>query len=110
MTHIHAYHIALLTYAILVIALNLIKWDFVSAALSENNSPSSMRLSGYLFVHLIAFCELWHTVKTEKFDTTHLQYLLVAVGVLFGLIKATQILGDKSSKNGEVAPPEKTTE
>lgn len=90
--HIHGYHIIFGIYAIVQLIFIFAKWDWIKEALSEKNAPSSMRLSGFMLVQLVIFCEVWHTMKTAKFDTTHLLYLLVSIGVLFGIIKVAQVM------------------
>jgi hypothetical protein len=96
--HIHTHELAMLIYAAMVVSLNLLKWkDFVSKALSENESPSSFRLMGYIFGNAIVFGFLYSTLKNNKLDTDQLKDMLIAMGVLFGLIKSTQIWGNKSA-------------
>lgn len=92
--HLHMQHINMIGFALIcltVLIFNITKWKFISACLSEGNSPSSTRLFGYLFTLTICLCELYTTLHTMKFDTTHLLYLLIAIGVLVGLIKSTEI-------------------
>lgn len=105
MHHVHPEHLALLVYAVLVIALNLIKWPFVAAALSDGTSPSSTRIGGYIFVNLVAFCELYHTIRADRFDTTHLLYILISIGVLFGFIKVSDLL---AARFGQKQPTDNT--
>jgi len=101
MKHIHTYHVAVMLYATAQLIFNLKYSEFIKTCLSEGNTGSSMRLSGYMFVQLICVCELYHTVKIGSFDTTHLLYLLIAVGAMYGIIKAAQVL---AFKNGTKVP------
>lgn len=89
MQHVNMLGFGLICLAILIF--HIAKWDFISRALSEGNNPSSTRLIAYLFALTVALNEIYTTLHTMKFDTTHLLYLLVAIGVLLGLVKSTEI-------------------
>jgi uncharacterized membrane protein (DUF106 family) len=99
--HIHGFHIIFALFCIVRIIFIFGKWAWIKEALSEKGAPSSMRLSGYNIVELVCLCEFWHTMKSGAFDTTHLLYLLTAIGVLFGLIKMAQL---PFFNNGKSAP------
>lgn len=102
--HIHMQHLNMLGFALICVAIlifNMAKWDFIKACLSEGNNPSSTRLFAYMFTLTICLCELYTTLHTMKFDTTHLLYLLIAIGVLVGLIKSTEITGFLKGNNGQ---------
>lgn len=101
MQHLHSHQIIFGIYALCQLVFVFGKWKWISQALCENNYPSSMRLSGFMLIQVVCLCEVWNTLKTQKFDTTHLLYLLVAVGALYGIIKAAQVL---AFKNGTKEP------
>lgn len=105
MNNIHGFHIIFGIFCVVRLIFIFGKWKWLAIALSEKGAPSSMRLSGYNFVELICLCEFWHTMKSGVFDTTHLLYLLIAVGALFSIIKASQVL---EFKNGKTAAPAQT--
>ena len=94
--HLHLMHInyIILGIAFLVLLVFLqTKWDFVSKACSDGGSPSATRLCGFIFTLCVSINETYTTLRTQKFDTEHLKLLLVAIGVLFGIIKITEIMG-----------------
>lgn len=104
LNQIHGFHIIFAIFCIVRIVFIFGKWKWIATALSEKGAPSSMRLSGYNFVELICLCEFWHTMKGGTFEDLHLLYLLVAVGALFSIIKASQVLEFRNGKSSTPPP------
>lgn len=101
--HLHGYHYVLLGYALLNVFIIFLKWAFLSRALSEQGEPSSKRVGAFLLLHVLAFCELYDTMVNRRFDTTHLLYLLVTIGLCWGIATVPQIV---SLVRGGSAPAE----
>ena len=100
-------YLPLLGMALLLIWLLWKKWDFVSGALSDGNVPSATRVAGMILTIMVAFNELYTTVKTQKFDYQHLVAILIGIGVLFGLVKAGDLISMyKGKNNGNDAQPQ----
>lgn len=106
--HLHLVHI---NYIILGVAFPVLlvflwkKWDFVALACSDKGSPSATRICGFIFTLCVVINETFTTMRTQKFDTDHLHSLLIAIGVLFGIIKVTEIMSFFTRS----APPAATT-
>ncbi len=81
------------------------KWDFVSKALSDNGNPSATRLSGFIFVLVIAINETYTTLRTQKFDIEHLKWILIAIMVLFGMVKVAEIFSFFGRQPASPLPP-----
>lgn len=64
---------------------------------------SATRVIAFLFGLCIVMCEIYTTIKTEKFDYQHLIAILIAIGVLVGLVKFVDALavvrGNKPPQN-----------
>ena len=104
--HGHSHHIIFGIYAIVQMVFIFGKWNWIKEALTENGSPSSMRLSGFMLIQLVGVCEVWHTLRSGTFEQIHLLYILVAIGALYGIIKAAQVLAFKNgTKEPEQKPP-----
>ncbi len=75
------------------------KWDFVSGALSDSGTPSATRTGGFIFVLVVAFNEVFTTMKTMEFKYDHLIAILITIGCCWGLVKAVDIMS--IMKNGK---------
>ena len=92
--HIHMQHINMIGFGLICLAIlifHIVKWKFIEACLSDKGEPSSTRLYAYVFVLTVAINEIYTTLHTMDFKDIHLLYLLVAIGVLTGLIKSTEL-------------------
>jgi len=78
-------------FALCMVAFHVWKWDFFSRALSDKNSPSGTRLSGYWVVLTVCFCEVFTTMRTMKFDTEHMKWLSCVGLAYFGVLKITEM-------------------
>ena len=94
-------YLPLLIIAFVAIWLMVRKWDFITSVLSDNGQGSATRTSGFILVMVVAFNELYTTIKTQKFDYQHLVAILISIGVLFGFIKIVDVIaiwkGNKSN-------------
>lgn len=82
---------------VLIISLVIWQMPFFKQCLSDEKGGSGTRLSAFVLVLVIAFCEIFHTIKKQKFDTTHLLYILCAIGILFGVVKVAEIINLRNS-------------
>lgn len=106
--HLHGYHYVLFGYALFNVLVILIKWSFLTKALSEQGEPSSKRVGAFLLLHVLAFCELYDTLVNRRFDTTHMLYLLVTIGLCWGIATIPQILSLVRGGNAPAEPKEPT--
>lgn len=83
------------------------KWDFISAALSDNGTPSATRTGGFILILVVAFNEVFTTMKTMVFDYQHLVALLVAIGVCWGFVKVVDIISIWKGGKGNSEPETK---
>ncbi|MBX2906153.1 MAG: hypothetical protein KF744_08955 [Taibaiella sp.] len=90
--NVHGFHVIFGLFCVVRLVFIFGKWKWLSQALSEKGTPSSFRVSGYNLIELICLCEFWQTMKSGSFNTTHLLYILIAIGVLWGFIKTPDIL------------------
>lgn len=97
--HLHGSHFAFLAYALVHTVFLFSRWRWIAQALCEGTQPSSMRLTGFMFANQIIFCEVGHVCLGWRFETVHLLYELVAIGALYGIIKAAQVLALKGVKD-----------
>jgi len=85
-------YLPLLVIAFIAIWMLVKKWDFITSVLSDNGQGSATRTSGFVLIMVVAFNELYTTIKTQKFDYQHLVVILVSIGVLFGFIKVVDMV------------------
>ena len=111
MTHIHLIHINYLFLACYLIVNTIIifrKWDFISRALSEGDSPSSKRLGAFFLVQIVCMCELFYTLKTGVFEFNHLVAILVTIVLCWGIATVPQILQALGKGSGDTTTVTKT--
>ena len=98
------HQIAFQVLAIVTVVFHLIKWDFVSKMLSENNVPSTKRVIAYIATLTICMCELYHTIKGEELEYQHLVAFLVSILLLLGIATVPQIIELWKGKAGDNKP------
>lgn len=67
------------------------KWSFIESCLSDKGQGSATRLSGFIFVEVVSYNEVFTTMQTCVFNITHLDHIMIGIGVLFGFIKVTDM-------------------
>jgi hypothetical protein len=86
------------------------KWSWIKTALTEaNGNPSALRLSGFMVINAIIFCFVGHCCLSWALEASHLLYMLVFAGALYGIIKASQALALRGVKDPEADKAEPTT-
>lgn len=111
-------YIPMLGFALFMVWLVVYKWPFIEGALSETDkngkaSGSATRISGIVLILVVAFCEMFTTLKTQEFKYDHLVALLFGIGCLFGFIKVVDLFsiwrGGKLPEAEKKDPPKVTT-
>lgn len=102
--NIHTQHIILVGYCIAHLAFLIDGKKYIQEALKEKGVPSSLRLTGFMFANAIVFAFVWQCVW-RWLDNTQLLYMLVAMGALYSIIKASQVLEFKNGKQAQSPPP-----
>lgn len=96
--HIHSHHIVTALYAAVLIWFIIKNGSFVRGALSEGNSPSSLRLTGFIVFLTCCTAFVFDTAR-NGLDIHKFLYMILSGGALYGLIKAAQILALKGVKD-----------
>ena len=98
--NIYAPHLGTaLIVLISVVALYLGR-KFLGDALSEKGGgPSSRRLIAFTVISCICICEIFHTLKQEKFDFQHLVFLGLIALMYSGLTNMDQIVALKNGSS-----------
>ena len=86
-------------YAVVHAVFVFTKWPWIKTALMDGNTPSSLRLCGFMLMNTVMLCEAGQTFMNLHFDTSHLGYLLLTIALLFGIIKASQVLALRGVKD-----------
>ena len=106
-------YLPLLVIAFIAIWLLVKKWGFIMSVLSDKGEGSATRTAGMIFVVVVAFNEVYTTLKTQAFNYQHLVAILIAIGVLFGFIKVVDLFsvwkGGKPTDTPEQVTPSVTT-
>lgn len=92
MSHIHINHLVLISFLVLQAVIIFWKWSFVKEALSENGSPSSKRVGGFILIETIVICEVFYTMKQGKFELYHLMVQCGMVALCWGIATSAQII------------------
>lgn len=99
MLHLHSQHVNYIIFAVaaMVMAFFLFrKWEFISQALSEPNKDgtyrgSSRRMVAFLFAFTVCLNEIFTTLKTQKFELSHLYALLLTLFLCLGLTTFAEV-------------------
>lgn len=87
---------------------------FLIKALSEKDAngedvPSHKRVIAFCFMLTVAFCELFHTFKQEKFDFQHLVAFLVTMLLYSGIATVAQVMSIWKGNSSSITVEEKKT-
>lgn len=104
MTHITWDYIILLVHIVITGIFLYIRWNWISAALSENNLPSSKRLTAFMAVQALLMCEVFHVIKKGELPLYHLISWLAFASICLGLAPILLALidawkGNKTNNN-----------
>jgi amino acid transporter len=68
------------------------KWNWISRALSEGDSPSAKRLCAFLFTLTTCTCEIINTIKKQEFVDGHMYAFLAFILLLLGVATVAQVI------------------
>lgn len=117
MSHIHAYHIGTSIIGIILVICLWMARSFVKEILSEKDAVtgecygSHKRLIAFMATITACLCEIFHTLKQEKFDTQHLIIFFTAALLYSRVATVSQVMAiwkGKSTTVQTVATPDKT--
>ena len=104
--NIHTPHIVFACYMAAHLGFLIVGRAFIQDALRHKGVASSIRLTGFMFANLICFIEAWRCIILSQITTWDIAAILVAIGMLYGIIQPKEIL---EFKNGRpAAEPAKT--
>lgn len=94
MFHLHLHHLDYLVLAaagVVTIVFLFAKWNWISRALSEGETPSAKRLCGFVVTLTACICEIINTIKKQEFVDAHMYAFLGFVLLLLGVATVAQI-------------------
>lgn len=107
---IRSEHVVTVVYALILVLFIVTNRTFVRGALSEGNSPSSLRLTGFVVFLTCCTAFVYDTAK-NGLDMEKFKSMLLAGAALYGLIKAAQMRAGKGIKDAaDPAAPAETKE
>lgn len=112
MMHLHSQHVNYIIFSVaaMVMAFFLFrKWEFISQALSEPNKDgtyrgSSRRMVAFIFAFAVCFNETYTTLKTQKFELSHLYALLITLFLCLGLTTFAEVAKVWKGGNNDTKP------
>ena len=96
-------YIVFIAFSVVIMMALYLSRDWLGKALSDDNSPSTKRLVGFMFATVVCVCEIYATLKQQSFNDKHLYACLVAIILCLGIATMPQLLeawkGIKSEEN-----------
>ena len=81
---------------VLIVALIVWQMPYLKECLlGADGKGSGGKLMGLMYVLTTCFCEVFHTMKKQEFDTVHLGYFIAGALLFYGVIKASDVLALK---------------
>lgn len=100
---IHTPHVVFACYMLAHLLFLIFGKTLIQQALMHKGTASSIRLTGFMFSNLICFIEAWRCIILHQITTWDIAALLIAIGMLYGIIQPKEIL---EFKNGTQQPPQ----
>jgi len=89
----------------LIVALIIWQMDFLKECmLGADGKGSGGKLMGLAYVLTTCFCEVFHVMKQQEFDTSHLLYFIGGALLFYGVIKASDVAALKFGQKQADAP------
>lgn len=112
--HLDNFQIGIVALFLFIIVALFMSRGFLEKALSEKDAkgedvPSHKRVIAFCFMLTVAFCELFHTFKQEKFDFQHLVAFLITMLLYSGIATVAQVMSIWKGNSSSITVEEKKT-